>query len=263
MVFQLDSRENPKVKHFIRLLNNGKYREEQGLFAIEGARLCMDALQSGIPIAELFYTEEAAKKYNTIVADLGQKALKTYQISEGIAKKMGDTTHPQGVFCTCKTLDKPDDLVTIGTDSRILAMENIQDPANLGAMLRTAEAVGIKGVICSAGCCDMYHPKVLRASMGAVFRLSVRLEENLPKMLRGLTGMGVLTMAAVPDASACPVTSLRFDRSAVAVIGNEGNGLTKEAIEACEVRVTIPMKGRAESLNASMAAGILMWEMLR
>ena len=75
--------------------------------------------------------------------------------------------------------------------------------------------------------------------------------------------MGVLTMAAVPDASACPVTSLRFDRSAVAVIGNEGNGLTKEAIEACEVRVTIPMKGRAESLNASMAAGILMWEMLR
>ncbi len=263
MAFQLDSRENPKVKHFVKLLSSGKYRQEQGLFAIEGARLCMDALQSGIPIAELFYTQEAVKKYSAIITALEQKASKSYQISDGIAKKMGDTAHPQGVFCTCKMLDKPDDLVTIGTDSRILAMENIQDPANLGAMLRTAEAVGIGRAICSAGCCDIYHPKVLRASMGAVFRLPIRREENLPETLEKLTQMGILTMAAVPDASAKPVTSLHFDTGAVAVIGNEGNGLTKETIEACKVQVTIPMKGRAESLNASMAACILMWEMLR
>nr|WP_317413197.1 RNA methyltransferase [uncultured Solibaculum sp.] len=263
MALQLDSRENPKVKHFAKLLSSGKYRQEQSLFAIEGARLCMDALQSGISIEELFYTEEAAKKYETIISDLKQKALKSYQISDGISKKMGDTIRPQGVFCICRMLDKPDDLVTIGTDSRILALENIQDPANLGAMLRTAEAVGIGGAICSAGCCDVYHPKVLRASMGAVFRLPIWREEKLPERLGKLTQMGILTMAAVPNASAKPVTSLHFDTGAVAVIGNEGNGLTKETMEACKVQVTIPMKGRGESLNASMAACILMWEMLR
>ena len=144
-----------------------------------------------------------------------------------------------------------------------LALESVQDPANLGAALRTAEALGIGGAVLGGECCDMYSPKVLRASMGAVFRLPIFRAENMAQAVGSMNADGFATFAAVPDREALPVTRADFSRPCVAVVGNEGNGLRPETIRACSISVNIPMAGRAESLNASASAVILMWEMMR
>ena len=142
-------------------------------------------------------------------------------------------------------------------------METVQDPGNLGAALRTAEALGLGSVLLAGSCCDVYSPKALRASMGAVFRLPVFFSRKLPDALDALHGQGFFSCAAVPDSSARPITEVDFSHPCIMAVGNEGNGLTEAAAAACNLRVTIPMLGRAESLNAASSAAILMWEMMR
>ena len=142
-------------------------------------------------------------------------------------------------------------------------LEDIQDPSNLGTVLRTAEALGMGGVILTQGCCDVYSPKVLRGSMGAVFRLPMALVETMPPAVKALEQKGFVTMAAVPDRKAEPITQVLFSSPSIVLVGNEGNGLTEACIQACTQSVTIPMEGRAESLNAATAASILIWEMVR
>ncbi|MCI8497724.1 MAG: RNA methyltransferase [Clostridiales bacterium] len=264
MTDQILSRSNPRIKEYARLCSSAAVRRERGLFVLEGARLCADAVKSGIAVSEAYVTAAAREKYSDAVGALCAAARKSYEITEEIAAKMSDTRQPQGVFCVCRTLDKWPGLDTIGRDGCFAALENVQDPSNLGAVFRTAEALGVSGLLLSEGCCDIYNPKVLRASMGAVFRLPVTvIKGSFAKTMRALGEKGFHTLAAVPDETAVPVTAMDSFGGTIMVIGNEGNGLTKETIEACACRVTIPMKGRAESLNAAMAAGILMWEMTR
>ena len=142
-------------------------------------------------------------------------------------------------------------------------LEDLQDPGNLGTILRTAEALGIGRVVLLGDCCDPLSPKALRASMGAVFRLGLSLEPSRQGLFSRLRGEGFRLLASVPDSAALPVTEVDFSQGPCAVfIGNEGNGLSQETIAQCQ-RVTIPMAGRAESLNASAAATILLWEMAR
>ena len=144
-----------------------------------------------------------------------------------------------------------------------MAVENLQDPGNLGAVLRTAEALGLSGVLLAGNCCDVYSPKVLRASMGAVFRLPFRSVERLADAAPTLRQTGFALYAAVPDRTAKRVTELSFEKPSIIAVGNEGNGLEAETVAACGQAVTIPMRGRAESLNAAASAAILMWELMR
>ena len=242
-----------------RLLCDAKYRKKSGRFVIEGARLCADAVRSGIRVLTAFVTERAALRYETEWREIETVADKSYVISESLSRHLSDTDAPQGVFCLC---ERPlFTLARVLPDEVYVALENVQDPGNLGTVFRTAEALGVKGILLSHGCCDVYNPKVLRASMGGVFRLPFAVYEDFTGELSRLAeSMPVL--ACVVDADACPVTAAP-KHGAVAVIGNEGNGMSDKAIAVCTHRVTIPMAGRAESLNASMAAGILMWELCR
>lgn len=141
-------------------------------------------------------------------------------------------------------------------------MENIQTPDNLGAAARTAEALGLDGIIVSGGC-DIYNPKALRAAMGSLLRLEVFSVPDLPSFIEKCNVNGMNTYAAVPDNTALPVTQIDKSKGIVCVVGNEGNGLTGKTISSCSSKVTIPMKGRAESLNAAAAACMIMWEMVR
>jgi TrmH family RNA methyltransferase len=141
-------------------------------------------------------------------------------------------------------------------------LEEIQDPANLGTVLRTAEALGEKAVLLCGKGCDPYSPKVLRGSMGAVFRLPMISIPNFAEAAPLLKKCGWTLWAAVPDSDALRVTKADFSNPSVMAVGNEGNGLSKETIALCQP-VTIPMLGRAESLNASASAAILLWEMMR
>ena len=146
---------------------------------------------------------------------------------------------------------------------KFIALENIQDPSNMGTILRTAEAIGVNGVIISQNSCDIYNPKSLRGSMGAVFRIPVLVVENMSEEIIKLNDEGFTTYAAVPDKNAININKTSFKDASVIVLGNEGNGLAKETMSSCMYLITIPMLGRAESLNVATAASIMMWEMVR
>ena len=165
------------------------------------------------------------------------------------------------MLCVIKTLDKVTEFDTIKNGGKFLALENIQDPNNLGTVLRSAEAFGVSGVIMSADCCDIYNPKVVRGSMGAVFRLPFIIAESIPGFLSDNSQL--TSYAAVVDSDAEKITEISFDENSVTVIGNEGNGLKMETVIACDHKITIPMRGKAESLNASTAASIIIWEMIK
>lgn len=259
----ITSKDNSAVKHAAKLLKSAKYRRQEESFLAEGIRLCLDAALSGVEIRQLFYTQEAFEKYPEDVKLLQERAEKTLLLSGRLMNSLSDTVTPQGVLCVCSMLDKMDSLDKIDASGHLLGLEDIQDPSNLGTILRTAEALGVGGVILTRGCCDIYSPKVLRGSMGAVFRLPLTVADTMEQAVKELKRKGFVTLAAVPDREAENVTRIDFTLPAAVLVGNEGNGLKPETISACDRRVTIPMLGRAESLNASIAAGLLMWEMMR
>ena len=257
------SKDNQWVKEWRGLCDSAKKRRESGLFAIEGARLCGDALRSGVALRAVMYTPAALAIYGDIVGPLIEAAETDIEISPEISRYMGDTANPQGVFCIAKMLDNSLIIDKINIMGFYGALEDIQDPGNLGTVIRTAEAFGLDGILLSDGCCDVYNPKVLRSSMGGVFRMPLLRVGNMTRAVADLQNKGMTAYACVVDAKATPITAAAFAPGSVAVIGNEGNGLREETVAACDQAITIPMNGRAESLNASMAAGIILWEMTR
>ena len=185
------------------------------------------------------------------------------EIAAPLAGRLSDTQTPQGIFCICRRLDNRLPLGKIKRNGRYLLLEDVQDPGNLGTIVRTAEAFGIDGLFLTAGCCDLYNPKVLRGSMGGVLRLASARTEDPSGLLACLREKGLSAFACVADAGARPVQQTRLGEGCVCLIGNEGAGLRPETAALCDERITIPMKGRAESLNASIAAAIVLWEMTR
>ena len=251
----ITSRENPHIKAAIRLRNSAAERCALGKFFLEGFRLCADAFGSGCAPDELYITAQARAKYST--ASLEQASAQVFEITESVAQKLGDTQHPQGVFAVCGAKEACVDFWQPA--GKYIAPENIQDPGNLGAIARTAEALGLAGLAVGSGC-DPWHPKALRASMGALLRLPLMRTDSLPAALRA---SGLPCYAAVPDRETASVLACDFTSGGILVIGSEAGGLTEEALAACKHTITVPMPGRAESLNAAAAATILMWEMVR
>ena len=261
-MIRITARTNDKIKYAGKLCLDASERKKSGLFFLEGLRLCCDAVRSGVPICEVFVTDDALSRYGEELRPLLESGNEVYGITEEIAHKLADTKNPQGVFCIAKRLDKFHNMDKINYNGIYIAAENLQTPGNLGAVARTAEALGLDGLIVSGGC-DIFNPKAQRAAMGSLLRLPVYEIAELPAFLRECAEKGVATYAAVPDADALPVTQMDRTGGLVCVIGNEGNGLSEEVIRACRSAVTIPMKGRAESLNAAAAASVIMWEMVR
>lgn len=258
----ITSRNNPKIKYYSKLTADSSFRKSEGLFTLEGQRLCCDASQSGICVTDAFVTENAMKKYASSLDLLIEKSDRFFIINDEVSARISDTKNSQGVFCICKTLDKQHNIDKINYNGIYIALENLQTPSNLGAAARTAEALGLDGMIVSGGC-DIYNPKAQRAAMGSLLRLDVIETDSLPEFLSQCSAHSMKTYAAVPDSSAPSVTEIDVSSGAVCVVGNEGNGLSDEVINACSHRITIPMRGRAESLNAASAAAVIMWEMVR
>lgn len=263
MAIELTSKDNQNVKNAAKLMNSAKERREQQLFIAEGVRLCMEALENGCELVDVFYTEEAQSKYGESIKKLELTAQNAYLITEEIADRIADTVSPQGVFVVGKMKHNEIDLENIKTDGMFILLENMQDPANIGAIFRTAEALGLTGALLTSDCCDPYNPKAMRATMGAVFRLPYLVLDDKIAALTACKVKNMRPIATVPAGDASKITSIRFFKGAIMCIGNEGNGLTEELKAVCGERVTIPMNGRAESLNAATAASILMWEMVR
>lgn len=257
---RITSRDNPLIKSAAALVNSGAKRAEESLFIAEGLRLCADAAKSGVRIRRAFYTAGLLQSRGDILAEILNASDDVYEVLPHVLEKLCDTRTPQGIVCVCEMLpepEHPDSLLRPG--QALLAMEGIQNPANLGAAARTAEALGFSALILSVGSCSPYNPKALRASMGAFFRLPVMTVASMVEFIRT---SGLPAYAAVLE-DAVPVTEVDFSAGGILLIGNEGEGLREDTAAACIHRITIPMPGRAESLNAAAAAAILMWEMRR
>lgn len=260
MVEKITSVSNDTIKLCVRLRDSVRARRERGLFFLEGARLCADAARSGYEPAYLFYTQQAHDRYAQYLADILPHTGAAYEVSAAVAGKLADTRTPQGVFAVFRIpAEHQSGPLEHGA---YVALEQVQDPGNLGAICRTAEAIGVQGVLLS-GCCDRYNPKAQRAAMGSLLRLKLYDIPDLPAYLEACGAAGFKTYASVPDSGALPVTQADFTGDVITVIGNEGSGITEQTGAACARRITIPMGGRAESLNANSAAAILIWEMMR
>lgn len=254
----ISSRRSPLVRSAAALLGSPRERRERREFLCEGARLCRDAALSGVKIKACFFTREAGGRYGEYLKPVLKAARAAYMIEEPVERLLSDTKSPQGVFCLCAW---PEDCQG-SWDGPCLVLENIQDPGNLGTILRTAEALGPFRVFLLGDCCDPLSPKALRASMGAVFRLWPQREDSPARLMNTLADGGCRVHGAVPAKTALDVTGVDFSRGRHAVvIGNEGSGLSRETAELCGDLITIPMGGRAESLNAAAAATVLLWEL--
>lgn len=257
---KITARTNDKIKHAVRLGESASLRKEAGEFFLEGARLCFDAVQTGIKIKQAFFTAKALRKYSEYTDSIIAKSGVCYEISAEVAQKLSDTENPQGVFCICSTRNNSS--AKLNPDGKYIALENLQDPSNLGAVCRSAEALGLDGLIVSGGC-DIYNPKALRAAMGSSLRIPVISAEKLSVLLNEANALGMQTLASVPRNTADDIRTVSMEGGVICCVGNEGSGLSDEAIGTCGKLVTIPMRGRAESFNASAAAAILAWELMR
>lgn len=261
MTNEITSKENLNVKYAKKLLFSSKFRKEEGCFLIEGIRLCEDAFKSGVLIEKVFYTEKFLKKFESVVLEIINSAQNSFSVSESIINIISDTDTPQGLVCICRQPKKTAGEFNPSECDNIILLENIQNPSNLGSILRTCDAMSMTSVAISSGSCDVYNPKILRGSMGAVFRLNIVFFDNTAEFIKTLQKNNFKTYATVLDDEALALGNLNFDGKTAIVLGNEGNGVSEEAINACDQKITIPMNKNAESLNVSVAAGIAVWEM--
>ena len=217
----ITSRDNPAVKRAVRLMTSARERRRSGLIICEGARLCSDAAESGVAIEELFGTAEAMEKYADYLKPLAERAGEVYEITGDVAKKISDTENTQGVFIVARAPKVESNLETLNTTGQYVLLENLQDPANVGAVFRTAEALGIDGIILTDGCASCFAPKALRAGMGAMFRIPIFRTSDPVSDMRAAAERNMRPMAAVPRENASDVTAIQFFRGAIICIGNE------------------------------------------
>lgn len=258
----IESRDNPKIKLYRKLVNSKKERGRYRLFPLEGSRLIFDALSSGAAIKQIFIAESRLEDYTPELGRLAGNNVKISIISEKIGNYICATENTQGIFAECGFLDNASVTDNLKKNGKYAVLYRIQDPGNAGMIIRTAEALGLDGVI-FCGSCDVYNPKTVRATMGSLFRIPVFRDIDENSLFTALSAVDIKSFAAVVDKDAEDVKKTDFTRGGAVFIGNEGNGLDKDISSKCGERITIRMKGNAQSLNAAMAAGIIMWELMR
>lgn len=253
MTEQILSRDNARVKHACRLRDSAAARREEGLFFAEGLRLCRDLAQSLAP-AEVFCTPPMLAAHPQC-AEFGAPCA---VVSGQVAQKLSDTRTPQGIFCLFPRREAP--LSAIQANARYVCLEQVQDPANVGALLRSAAAFGFRGAVLCGRCADPFSPKAVRASMGTLARLDIFCADETKQVLAAFHSKGIVNVAAAMEGSVpLPSVEPRAHAGAAVWIGNEGNGLSPATVAAADAVVRIPMAQGVESLNAAVAGGILLW----
>ena len=251
---ELTSRKNDTVRRFRELSRDKKLRAELSAFVIEGDHLCGEAAASGMEISFALLTERARAKYPEASGRLLACAKAHAVITDDIAEYISDTKSPQGLFAEVRM--PREQALPAG---RLVILDGVQDPGNVGTIIRTAEALGISGAVLSQDCADIYSPKTLRASMGSVFRLPC-VTADLVQTIGALREDGYTVYGAMLDESAQRLGEIRFCERSAVVIGSEGRGISEQVRAACSGGLYIPITG-AESLNAAVAASIILWEL--
>ena len=257
---------NDRVKRVVAYVQKSKARKEADVFVIEGMKMLREA--PVLQVREVYVTgrflDKATEEDKEILWRYGAE-----EVSDDVMKKMADTQTPQGVLAVVSQYHYTEEEVLEGYNKDnegakplILILENIQDPGNLGTMLRSGEGAGVTGVILSKGSADIYNPKVIRSTMGSIFRMPFIYVENLAEMIKKLSANGINTYAAHLKGTK-NYDEFDYTKPTAFLVGNEGNGLTKETADAATEYILIPMKGEVESMNAATSAAILTFEASR
>ena len=260
------SNDNAKVKNVKELNSRHKARVTQSLFVVEGVKMCMEAPNDRIHqvfVSESFYADTDNREALTHKSPEFVDGEKLFVVKDSVFDSMCDTKTPQGIL-TVVAMKKTsfEELFNEDIKPFIMILESIQDPGNLGTIIRTAEGAGVTGIIVNDKTVDLYNPKTIRSTMGSLYRVKVYESNDLPDTVRKLKERGVKTYAAHLKGESFYYEKSYKDATAF-MIGNEGNGLTDEIASLADTYIKIPMEGRVESLNAGVAASILMYETLR
>lgn len=263
---RITSRQNALVM-LAGSLAEKKYREREGLFRFDGTKLFAEALAADVPLVAVLLRESAAA--TVFAGDVRlPAACRAAVLTDAVFDRLSEEKSPEGVICLARRLDKIRKIVTINKrdeffalfgEGKTLALESVRDPGNLGTAIRSARAFGIENVLLSADCADVYHPRAIRAAMGALFRQRVLIADDLPAVLALLRERGRVYAAALDE------TAARLGQTALAandtvLVGNEGHGVSAAARGASTDTLYIPMTGGVESLNAGVAASVIAWE---
>ena len=240
-------------------LSDRKYRQKEKLFFFEGKKLLSEALDKNIPLVRVFATEE-----NVALLSSLPKHVEAYLVSDSVYEKISAENSPEGVFCVARHLDRLHKNATIYNmvekGSRFMAV-SVRDPGNLGTIIRSARAMGIDCLLLSADCADLYHPRVIRGAMGALFSLPTLTLSNPVDSVSALQEAGYKVYATALTPTAVDVRRVEITPTSCFIVGNEGHGLPKEIVDAADSAVIIPMNEGSESLNVAAASSLLLWEM--
>lgn len=261
----ISSVANKLIKE-IASLKQRKYRDKLGLFVAEGVRLVEECKSANWPVQMCIYTEEAAARERTkaIIDRLSITSCRMIIVSEDIYNKISDTEQPQGIMAVIKKhkygieqLLAPQDKMSL-----FVVLDSIQDPGNIGTIIRTADAAGCTGVITLKGSADVFATKTVRATMGSLFHLPVIEGVSPTELIFTFKQAGIKLMATCLDQSQAYYRT-DFNYPVAIILGNEGQGISPELISAADSRLIIPLIGQAESLNVAVAAGVILYEAVR
>lgn len=253
----ITSTANAQVKNLAQLIKKSKARTEAGVYIVEGIKMFQEASKD--EIVKAYISEELFEK-GTLKDSLDGISYEV--LKNEVFNHVADTKTPQGILCVMKQKKYTLDQLTAAECPLLLVLENLQDPGNLGTMMRTAEGAGVTGVLLSRGCVDIYNPKTIRSTMGSIYRVPFLYTDDLLGDMDKLHEKGIVTYAAHLKGKGY-YDEESYQGPTAFLIGNEGNGLSDELSEKAKQYIKIPMEGKLESLNAAVAAAILMYEASR
>lgn len=255
----ITSKDNEQIKQ-IRKLKDKKYRDEMGLYVVEGIKTVNEAIEEGANIQIVVISDDSNEQ-----DELKQKMLYSVSkfdiiyVNEPVFESISHVMHPQGILAVIK---KKETNAEINYNEKlIVVLDDIQDPGNLGTIIRTVDSCGLSQIIVSKDTADAYSPKVVRSTMSGIFRVNVIEVENLVETLEEIKKHGYKVAATSLDTSKT-IYDIDYNKTAI-IIGNEANGVSKEVLSKADVKVKIPMQGKTESLNAAVATGIVLYEAMR
>lgn len=253
----ITSTSNPQVKRLLQLQKKSKAREEENVFVVEGIRMF-----SEVPVERVEKVYISETLYNKEKHDLNLGKFSVEILTDNVFSHVSDTKTPQGILCVVK--QKKQELQTLLNleNPHFMVLDNLQDPGNLGTIVRTAEGAGVDAVFMSKDCVDIYNPKTIRSTMGSIYRMPFLYVEDVLEFMELLKKNGITTYAAHLEGKHT-YDEEDYKSGTAILIGNEGNGLRPEISGKADVWVRIPMAGKVESLNAAIAASILMFEVSR
>lgn len=254
----ITSASNQQIKHIVQLQKKAKLRSELGQFVIEGIKMYGEIPKDCIVstyVSETFYSEKMLNN------DTG---VEKYEIvSDKIFGEISETVTPQGIMAIVRQPKYDFDDIINKDNATLLFLDNLRDPGNLGTIIRTAEGAGIDGVVLSKESVDIYNPKVIRSTMGAIYRVPFIYEDNLATKLREKYKVNGFELYAAHLEGASEYTKVEYPRKTGIIIGNEANGVSKEVVDVSDCMIKIPMEGQVESLNAAISAALIIYEVYR